>query len=287
MEEKEDTHIAIFNGKSIRRKWFNEEWWFVATDIISVLTDSKDPNGYLKDIRRRDEGFNEGWGQIATPLDIITSGGKQKVNCVSTKGAFRLIQSIPSKKAEPFKRWLAKVGYERVQEIENPELAQERMKQLYELKGYSKEWIEKRLRGIAIRQELTDEWKNRDIQEEKEFAILTNEISKAAFGKTVEEYKEFKKLKRENLRDHMDDLELIFTMLGEASTTRIAKAKDAKGLEENKVVARQGGEVAGNARKELEIKTGESVLTEENFLDIPEKLKKKRKKMLENTPELV
>jgi prophage antirepressor-like protein len=148
--EEDATHIAIFNGKSIRRKWFNEEWWFVATDIVEVLTDSKDPNGYLKDMRRRDESFSEGWGQIATPLEIITSGGKQLVNCVSIKGAFRLIQSISSKKAEPFKRWLAKVGYERIQEIENPELAQERMKKLYELKGYSKDWIEKNRRKCFI-----------------------------------------------------------------------------------------------------------------------------------------
>jgi len=204
-------------------------------------------------------------------------GKEYETDCADTEGIFRIIQSIPSKKAEPFKRWLAKVGYERVQEIENPELAQERMKKLYELKGYSKEWIEKRLRGIAIRQELTDEWKNRGVQREIEFAILTNEISKATFGKTVEEYKEFKKLKRENLRDHMDDLELIFTMLGEAATTKIAKVKDVEGLEENRIAARQGGEVAGNARKELEEKTCESVLVEDNFLDVPEKLKKKRK----------
>ncbi|MFA7707670.1 MAG: Bro-N domain-containing protein [Candidatus Pacearchaeota archaeon] len=281
--EKEET-LVIFQGKKIRRTWFNEGWWFVAVDIVQTLTDSNDPNGYLKDMRRRDEGFKEGWGQIATPLEIDTSGGKQRINCVSTEGAFRLIQSIPSKKAEPFKRWLAKVGYERVQEIENPELAQERMKKLYELKGYSKEWIEKRLRGIAIRQELTDEWKNRGIQEEIEFAILTNEISQATFGKTIEEYKEFKKLKKENLRDHMDDLELIFTMLGESSTTKIAKAKNAEGLEENKIAAQQGGEVAGNARKELESKTGESVLIEDNFLDVPEKLKRKKKKLF---PEII
>ncbi len=156
------------------------------------------------------------------------------------------------------------------------------MKKLYELKGYSKDWIEKRLRGIAIRQELTDEWKNRGIKEEIEFAILTNEISKATFGKTVEEYKEIKKLKRENLRDHMDDLELIFSMLGEAATTRIAKSKDAEGFQENKIAAKQGGEVAGNARKELESKTGESVVSNENFLDEPEKAKKKRKKLVDS-----
>jgi len=215
-------------------------------------------------------------------LKLKSGDGKEyETDCADTEGIFRIIQSIPSKKAEPFKRWLARVGYERIQEIENPELAQERMKKIYELKGYSKDWIEKRLRGIAIRQELTDEWKNRGIQEEIEFAILTNEISQATFGKTVEEYKELKKLKRENLRDHMDDLELIFNMLGEAATTRIAKTKDAEGFDENKIAAKQGGEVAGNARKELESKTGESVLSEDNFLETPEKLKKKRKKILQ------
>jgi len=275
--EKEDTHIAIFKGKAIRKIWFAERWWFVIEDIISALTDSKDPKQYIQKLKQRDEVLGEGWVQIVRTLSIQTGGGGQQMNCADTEGIFRIIQSIPSKRAEPFKRWLARVGYERVQEIENPELAQERMKQLYESKGYSKDWIEKRLRGIAIRQELTDEWKQRGVEEDIEFAILTNEISKAAFGKTVEEYKEFKKLKRENLRDHMDDLELIFSMLGEASTTRIAKAKDTKGFEENKIAAKDGGEVAGNARKELELKTGEGVLSEENFLDTPEKIKKKRK----------
>jgi len=288
MEEKEDTHIAIFNGKSIRRKLVNNEWFFSVIDVVGVLSESENPRRYWSDLKIKLKEEGSELYDFIVQLKLKSGDGKEyETDCADTEGIFRIIQSIPSKKAEPFKRWLAKVGYERVQEIENPELAQERMKKLYEMKGYSKDWIEKRLRGIAIRQELTDEWKDRDIREEKEFAILTNEISKAAFGKTVEEYKEFKKLKRENLRDHMDDLELIFTMLGEASTTRIAKAKDAKGFKENQVVARQGGEVAGNARKELEQKTGESVLTEENFLDIPEKLKKKRKKMLENTPELV
>lgn len=282
-EDEEDTHIAIFNGKGIRRKLVNNEWFFSIIDVVEALTDSTIPRRYWSDlkVKLKEEGF-ESYDKIVQ-LKLKSSDGKEyETDCADTEGIFRIIQSIPSKKAEPFKRWLAKVGYERVKEIENPELAQERMKLLYEQKGYSREWIEKRLRGIAIRQELTDEWKNRDIKEEKEFAILTNEISKAAFGKTVEEYKELKKLKRENLRDHMDDLELIFTMLGEAATTRITKVKDARGLEENKIVARQGGEVAGNARKELEEKTGESVVSEDNFLDIPEKLKKKRKKLLEN-----
>ena len=218
-----DKALVVFQGKKIRRTWFNEEWWFAAVDIVEVLTDSKDPNGYLKDMRRRDEGFSEGWGQIATPLLIDTKGGKQRVNCVSTKGAFRLIQSIPSKKAEPFKQWLAQVGYERVQEIENPELAQKRMKEIYKQKGYSDDWIEKRVRGIAIRDELTDEWKKRNVKTEPEFAILTAEISKAIFGMTPSEYKKFKGLKRENLRDHMNDLELIFSMLGERISTEITR----------------------------------------------------------------
>ena len=275
--EKEDTHIAIFKGKAIRKIWFAERWWFVIEDIISALTDSKDPKQYIQKLKQRDEVLGDGWVQMVLRFSIQTGGGGQQMNCADTEGIFRISRTMPSKRAEPFKRWLARVGYERVQEIENPELAQERMKQLYESKGYSKDWIEKRLRGIAIRQELTDEWKQRGVEEDIEFAILTNEISKAAFGKTVEEYKEFKKLKRENLRDHMDDLELIFSMLGEASTTRIAKAKDTKGFEENKIAAKDGGEVAGNARKELELKTGEGVLSEENFLDTPEKIKKKRK----------
>ncbi len=283
-EEKEtmDTHIALFRGKAIRRKLVGDRWFFSVVDVVSALTDSERPRKYWADLKSNliNEGFEV--SAFIGQLKLIAEDGKlRETDCADTEGIFRIIQSIPSKKAEPFKRWLARVGYERIQEIENPELAQERMKKLYELKGYSKEWIEKRLRGIAIRQELTDEWKNRGIQQEIEFAILTNEISKATFGKTVEEYKKFKKLKRENLRDHMDDLELIFTMLGEAATTRIAKTKDVKGLEENKIAAQQGGEVAGNARKELEEKTGESVLVEDNFLDVPEKLKKKRKKMIE------
>src|SRR3989338_9301376 len=281
--EEGDTHIALFRGKSIRRKLVNDEWFFSIVDIINVLTESSNPRRYWSDLKTKlkEEGF-ESYDKIVQ-LKLKSSDNKEyETDCGNTEEIFRIIQSIPSKKAEPFKRWLAKVGYERVKEIENPELAQERMKKLYELKGYSKDWIEKRLRGIAIRQELTDEWKNRGVQKEVEFGILTNEISKATFGKTVEEYKEHKKLKRENLRDHMDDLELIFTMLGEASTTRITKAKDAEGLDENKVAARQGGEVAGNARRELEEKTGESVVTDENFLDVPEKLKRKKKRAVEN-----
>ena len=174
----EEKALVVFQGSGIRRTWFNDEWWFVAVDIVGVLTDSKDAQGYIKDMRRRDEGFAEGWRQIATPLPIETAGGQQQMSCVSVKGAFRLIQSIPSKKAEPFKQWLAQVGYERVQEIENPELSQKRMREIYKQKGYSDGWIEKRVRGIAIRDELTNEWKNRGVKEHKEFAILTSETLK-------------------------------------------------------------------------------------------------------------
>ncbi|HLD72898.1 MAG TPA: Bro-N domain-containing protein [Candidatus Nanoarchaeia archaeon] len=233
--------LALFEGKKVRKVWHNDEWWFVIEDIVAVLTDSVDPKGYIKDMRRRDEELSKGWGQIATPLPIPTIGGIQNINCSNTEGAFRIVQSIPSPKAEPFKLWLAKVGYERVQEIENPELAQKRMKELYKAKGYSEDWIEKRVRGIAIRDELTDEWKKGEVKTEKEYAILTAEISKATFGMTPSEYIKFKGLKRENLRDHMNDLELIFTMLGEASTTRIAQNKDAQGFVENKVAAKEGG----------------------------------------------
>ena len=264
-----ETAIIIFKEKTIRRSWHNNQWWFVIVDVIAALTDSLNPSGYLKDMRRRDQELNKGWGQIATPLSIDTSGGEQKLNCANTEGIFRIIQSIPSAKAEPFKRWLAKVGYERIQEIENPELAQERMKQLYEQKGYPKDWIDKRLRGIAIRQNLTDEWLARGINSQKDYAILTAEISKATFGMTPSEYKQHKNLpakSKANLRDHMTDLELIFTMLGEKVTTEISKTEKPIGMDENKQVARRGGSVAGNARKETEKELGKSVISRDNHL---------------------
>lgn len=271
----DDRALVVFQDQKIRRIWFNEEWWFVATDIITALTDSKDPSGYLKDMRRRDEGFAQGWGQIAAPLPIQTQGGIQNLNCVSTKGALRLVQSVPSKKAEPFKQWLAKTGYERIQEIQNPELAQKRMKELYKAKGYSEDWIEKRVRGIAIREELTDEWDKRGVKTEKEYAILTAEISKATFGMTPSEYKEFKGLQKENLRDHMNDLELIFTMLGERVTTEITTTKDTQGFTENKNAAKEGGEVAGNARRDAEKRIGKSIISSENYVSEPEKEKRR------------
>ena len=257
-----NTHLVVFENKKIRRIWHNNEWWFVIEDIVFVLTDSKNPKGYIKDMRRRDEELFKGWGQIATPLKIETAGGVQSINCANTEGIFRIIQSIHSPKAEPFKKWLAKVGYERVQEIENPELAQKRMKEIYQAKGYSDDWIEKRVRGITVRDELTDEWDKRGIKSQKEYSILTAEISKATFGLTPNEYKELKGLKNENLRDHMNDLELIFSMLGEAATTTIARNKNVKGFEENKTVAKEGGEIAGDARKKLEIKSRQKVVTQ-------------------------
>ena len=265
-----ETKLAIFQGKEIRRILHDDEWWFAIVDVVSVLTDSVNPSGYIKDMRRRDGELAKGWGQLATPLSLETAGGKQKVNCANTEGIFRIIQSIPSPKAEPFKRWLAKVGYERVQEIEDPELATRRTKALYRAKGYSEAWIEKRMRGIAVRAELTDEWKLRGIKEQPEYAILTAEISKAAFGMTPAEYKKYKGLNRQNLRDHMTDLELIFSMLGEAATTEIARKRDARGFTENKVAARKGGTIAGDAREKLEIETENSVVSSENYLIEPE-----------------
>ncbi len=271
-----ETKLVVFKNKQIRRTLHDNEWWFAIVDVVAALTDSVDPTGYIKDIRRRDNELAKGWGQIATPLSIDTPGGKQRVNCANTEGIFRIIQSIPSPKAEPFKRWLAKVGYERVQEIEDPELASKRMRAIYKAKGYSDAWIEKRMRGIEVRAELTNEWKQRGVKEEPEYAILTAEISKAAFGMTPSEYKEFKHLDRENLRDHMTDLELIFSMLGEAATTEITRKQDTQGFGENKGAARKGGRIAGNARENLEAETGSKVSTSENYLDEPESLKRIR-----------
>ncbi len=269
--------LALFEGKEIRKIWHKEEWWFSVVDIVGILAESEDPRNYWKVLKHR---LNEEGSEVVTKcnqLKLPAADGKNyETDCVNTEGAFRLIQSIPSKKAEPFKLWLAKTGYERMQEIENPELAQKRMKEIYRAKGYSDEWIEKRVRGIIIRNELTDEWKKRDVDEKKEYAILTNEISKATFGKTVEEYKEHKQLDKQNLRDHMDDLELIFTMLGEKVTTEVAKSKDAQGFEENKEAARDGGTVAGNARFEAEKKIGNSIVSPENYLREPEREKRKR-----------
>jgi len=277
-----ETKIALFQRKEVRKALHENEWWFVITDVVAALTDSADPADYLKKMRKRDEPLAEafkGGGQIVPPLglEFDTAGGRQLLQCWNTEGIFRLIQSIPSPKAEPFKRWLARVGYERVQEIENPELATQRTRALYKAKGYSDDWIEKRVRSIAIRDELTDEWKKRGVREQRDYAILTAEISKAAFGLTPADYAKLKGLKRENLRDHMTDLELIFSMLGEAATTEIARNKDAQGFPENKRAARSGGTVAGSARRDLEKKSGRKVVTRENFLGLTQSAKKAAK----------
>lgn len=270
------SNIKLFQEKEIRSAWNEEEqqWYFSVVDVVEALTDSADPKQYIKKMKMRDPILQSYWGTICTPIEMIAlDGKKRKVQSSNVKGLLRIIQSIPSPKAEPFKLWLSQVGYERLQEIENPELAQERMKELYEQKGYPKDWIDKRLRGIAIRQNLTDEWKKRGITKEQDFAILTAEISKATFGMTPSEYKEFKGLtkKSQNLRDHMNDLELIFTMLGERVTTEISEKEEPDSFVENKKVAQRGGKVAGVAREATEKEIGHPVSTPENFLPIPEK----------------
>lgn len=273
----DQTKIALFNGIKIRRTFFQNEWWFVIEDVILALIDSNDPKQYLQRIKQRDPELAKGWVQIVHTLSIVTEGGQQKMNCANTEGIFRLIQSIPSSKAEPFKRWLAKVGYERVKEIENPELATKRTRMLYKLKGYPEDWIEKRIRGIAIREELTDEWQKRGAQQEKDYEILTAEISKATFGITPADHKKIKGLKREKLRDHMDDFELIFNMLGEKSTTEIHRNENSKGVKKLKIDAKIGGSIAGNARKELEKHLGRSVVSKKNYL--PKKLASSHKRI--------
>lgn len=265
---EETTKIAIFKGKKIRRAIFNNEWWFSVVDIVETLTGTDRPRKYWDDLKRKliKEGYSELSDKIGQ-LKLESSDGKKYLtDCANTETIFRIIQTIPSPKAEPFKLWLARVGYERIQEIEDPELATKRTRALYKAKGYSDSWIEKRMRGIEIRETLTDEWKKRDVGGDKEYAILTAEISKATFDMTPSEYKKFKNLKRENLRDHMDDLELIFSMLGEASTTEIAKNKNAQGFNQNKKAAQEGGAVSGNARRELEQKSDRKVSNKQNYL---------------------
>ena len=265
--------IILFESKNVRRVWNDDEqkWYFSVQDVVEILTDSADIKQYVKRLRSRDPELGANWGTICTLVEMTAADGKtRKIQAANTEGLFRIIQSVPSAKAEPFKRWLARVGYERLEEIENPEIATRRIREIYAQKGYSEEWIEKRMRGIAVRDELTGEWKKRGVKEQKEFAILTAEISKATFGMTPGEYKRFKALDKpsENLRDHMTDLELIFTMLGEASTTEIARKRDAQGFTDNKHAAIAGGKVAGSARRDLESKSGTKVSTRENYKEL-------------------
>ncbi len=268
MEQKNS--LVVFQGKDVRRIWHNNRWYFSVINIISVLTDSPTPRQYwgkVKDREFKQLELSPIWVQLKLPS---IDGKYYATDCVNTENAFRLVQSIPSKKAEPFKRWLAQMGHERIQEIENPELAQDRAKKYYELKGYPKSWIDKRIRGIAIRQDLTDEWEARGVKKGKEYAILTNEISQATFGVPISQHKQIKgldpKFKNQNLRDHMTDWELILNMVGEKATTDITAAKDSQGFHECKDSAKEGGNIAKHTRKELEQKLGKSLISKENHL---------------------
>ena len=271
----ESTKITLFKGKGIRKTLHNNEWWFSVVDVIEAVTESERPRKYWSDLKKK--LLQEGYTQLSEKigqLKLVSADGKcYETDCGDTETMFRIVQSIPSPKAEPFKRWLAKVGYERVQEIENPELATKRTRMLYTLKGYSEDWIEKRMRGIVIREELTDEWKGREAKEERDYEILTAEISKATFGVTPSEYKKLKGLKRENLRDHMDDFELIFNMLGERATTEIHRNENSKGVVKLKSDAKAGGDIAGGARKNLEKRLGRSIVTKKNYIKSPENKK--------------
>ena len=270
------TKIAIFKGKEIRKIIYNNEWWFSVVDVVLALTDSVNSRDYWykMKIRVKEEEKIE-LSTNCRQLKLKALDGKMReTDCANTENIFRIIQSIPSPKAEPFKRWLAKVGYERVKEIEDPELATKRTRMLYKLKGYSDDWIEKRMRGIAIREELTDEWKNRGAKEQREYEILTAEISKATFGITPSQYKKLKKLDRENLRDHMGDFELIFNMLGERATTEIHRNENSQGVIKLKSDAKAGGDIAGGARKKLEKRLGRSIVSKNNFLSLKKRIKK-------------
>lgn len=282
--EPQNDKLIVFQNKSIRRVFADGEWFFSVVDVVEALTDSLNPGAYWRKLKQRLTAEGSQVVTICHGLKLPANDGKNyKTDCANVKGMFRIIQSIPSPKAEPFKQWLAQVGYDRVQEIENPELAQDRMKELYEQKGYPKDWIDKRLRGIAIRQNLTDEWKERGVTEDRDFAILTAEISKATFGMTPSAHKVYKGLEspNQNLRDHMTDLELIFTMLGERVTTELSRQEKPDTMPKHKSVAKRGGKVAGNARKETEKELGHSIISSENYLpkgDLPGLLEEDKKK---------
>ena len=269
-------HIALFEGNKVRLVWYEERWFFVISDIVFVLTDSSDVKQYIKKMRTRDPELSVNWGTICTPLQVTSKDGKQREELTADlEGIFRIIQSIPSPKAEPFKQWLAKIGKERVDEIQNPELAMERMKSLYEQKGYPEEWIGKRMRGIAVRNTLTDEWDKRGLKKGVEYAILTNEIMQGTFDMKVDDYKKHKNLAvQHNLRDHMGDIELILTMLAEATTTKLSVDRDSEGFNKLHNDAKEGGEIVGKTRKEIETRSGKKIATKNNFLNI-----KKNKKL--------
>jgi hypothetical protein len=276
-----ETAISIFEGKEVRRSWYENQWYFSVADVVRVLTDSADVKQYIKKMRTRDLELSVNWGTFCTPLDVISKDGKVRQETMShLQGIFRIIQSIPSKKAEPFKVWLARVGQERIAEIQNPELAAQRARSLYRAKGYPEAWIEKRMRGIEVRETLTNEWQKRGAKKGVEYAILTNDILTGTFGMKAEEYKKFKGLKREDLRDHMDDMEIILTMLGEATTTRFSRDRDSMGFPDLRKDAKDGGSVAGRTRKDIELRSGKKVATRKNYLGVEKKTMKKLKEIL-------
>lgn len=266
---EQNNRIVLFQEKQIRRAWHNEEWWFSVIDVIGVLSDSSIPSRYWNDLKRRvskESGNNEVYAKCVK-LKLLGEDGKSYPSeCADTETLLRIIISIPSPKAEPFKLWLAQVGKERIEEIENPELGIERVKELYKAKGYPLDWIDMRIQSIEVRKQLTDEWKKRSVEEGKEYSILTAEIAKATFGLTPTEHKNLKGLERQNLRDHMTTLELIFTQLGEEMTRKLATENDAQGFVENSKAAKQGGRAAGDARRAAEKRTGVKVVSPNNFL---------------------
>lgn len=273
--------IKLYENKEIRSIWDEEkeEWFFSVTDIVAALTESADPKQYIKKMRSRDPELNARWGTICTPTVMIAKDGKKyRTNAADLKGIFRIIQSIPSPKAEPFKMWLAETGKERIDEIIDPELTIDRALETYLKKGYSKEWINQRLQAIQVRKELTDTWQDHGVEKGQEYAILTNEITKAWSGMTVRKYKDFKGLTKENLRDNMTTLELVLNMLAEATTTEIVNENNPIGLEENKKAAKEGGEIAGEARKSIEAKTGKPVISNKKAIDFAKILKNVNKK---------
>lgn len=262
--------VQLFENRQIRSVWDveQEEWYFSVHDVVEALTNSADPRQYVKKMRSRDQSLNANWGTICTQVKMAAADGKmRRITAANTYGILRIIQSIPSPKAEPFKLWLAEVGRERIDETIDPELAIDRALETYLKKGYSREWINQRLQAIQVRKELTDEWQNRGVKKGAEYAILTNEITRAWSGMNTREYKRFKGLKKENLRDNMSTTELVLNMLAETSTTDISKAEQPETFEENRQVARRGGNVAGIARKALEAETGKPVVTTMNAID--------------------
>ncbi len=269
-----ETIPAIFDSKDIRKTLHNGEWWFAVSDVVKALTDSDEGNDVLRKIRKHDDTLSKEWGRFITPLWLDSPDGREEVECTATAGVFRFIQTINSPKAEECKCWLARVGYARMREIENPELSSHLTVSLYKAKGYSETWIAKRMHGIAVRATLKKEWQDRGVNGEKEHAILAAEISKNTFGITPQEYKELKGLERENLRDHMSELELIFSMLGEAAAAEIARKQNIQGFIENRTAALKGGRIAGETLKKLEQEIDEKLVRRENYLNEPESQKR-------------